>query len=161
MFFTGDMKENTSKEIVLHDMDATAIELLLDYAYTGEIVITPENVQVLLPASGLLQIQDVREACCRFLMRQLHPTNCLGIRSFADTHSCKELHHKSHCFALQNFQQVVGTEEFLLLPLNEVEGLISNGQLNISSEEDVFTAVLNWVKHDLNQRSQYIFKVSK
>lgn len=78
---------------------------------------------------------------------------------FIDIHSCKELHIKSHCFALQNFQQVVATEEFLLLPFNEVEELISNGQLNISSEEDVFTAVLNWVKHDLANRKQYISKV--
>lgn len=40
-----------------------------------------------------------------------------------------------------------------------MEELISNSQLNISSEEDVFTAVLNWVKHDLNTRSQYISKL--
>lgn len=39
--------------------------------------------QVLLPASSLLQINSVRDACCTFLMKQLHPTNCLGIRQFA------------------------------------------------------------------------------
>lgn len=41
------------------------------------------SLQVLLPASSLLQIHSVREACCKFLLRQLHPSNCLGIRSFA------------------------------------------------------------------------------
>jgi kelch-like protein 17 (actinfilin) len=156
----GDMKEHGQTEVAIHDLDPTAIDLLIEYAYTGQIVITPDNVQVLLPASSVLQMQEVREACCKFLLRQLHPTNCLGIRSFADTHCCKELHLKSHVYALQNFQQVVGTEEFLLLPFEEVKELISNGQLNISSEEDVFTAVLNWVKHDLAQRSQYIAPVS-
>ncbi|XP_017775251.1 PREDICTED: kelch-like protein 17 isoform X2 [Nicrophorus vespilloides] len=153
------MREQGCPEVELHEMDAIAIELLVEYAYTGEITITADNVQVLLPASSLLQMQKVREACCRFLMRQLHPTNCLGIRSFADTHSCKELHLKSHCFALQNFQQVVATEEFLLLPFQEVEELISNGQLNIASEENVFAAVLNWVKHDLANRSQYVSRL--
>ncbi|XP_019876075.2 kelch-like protein 17 isoform X3 [Aethina tumida] len=156
---TGDMKEQHEKEIIIHDMDSAAVELLIQYAYTGQITITPDNVQVLLPASSILQMQEVREACCRFLLRQLHPTNCLGIRSFADTHSCKELHLKSHVYALQNFQQVIATEEFLLLPFQEVKDLISNSQLNISSEEDVFTAVLNWVKHDLPDRSQYISKL--
>lgn len=39
---------------------------------------------------------------------------------FIDAHSCKELHTRSHKYALQNFQQVVGTEEFLLLPFSEV-----------------------------------------
>ena len=65
-------------------------------------------------------MSSVREACCKFLMRQLHPTNCLGIRNFADTHSCKELHKRSHKFALENFQEVMNTEEFLLLPFSEV-----------------------------------------
>lgn len=73
-----------------------------------------------------------------------------------DAHSCKELHTRSHRYALQNFQQVVGTEEFLLLPFCEVEDLISNNQLNICSEEKVFTAVLNWIKHDLNERQKFI-----
>lgn len=88
VMFLGDMKEADSNEIILHDTDPTAIDLLLEYAYSGQIVITPDNVQVLLPASSLLQMQDVREACCRFLLRQLHPTNCLGIRSFAGTMIC-------------------------------------------------------------------------
>ncbi|XP_056633615.1 kelch-like protein 17 isoform X1 [Diorhabda sublineata] len=157
--FNVDMKEHLLSEIEIHDLDSTAISLLIEYAYTGQITVTPDNVQVLLPASSLLQMQEVREACCRFLLRQLHPTNCLGIRSFADTHSCKELHLKSHVYALQNFQQVVGTEEFLLLPFEEVNELISNSQLNISSEENVFTAVLNWVKHDLAERSKYISRL--
>ena len=79
-------------------------------------------------------------------MRQLHPTNCLGIRNFADTHSCKELHKRSHKFALENFQEVMNTEEFLLLPFSEVFYFVSL-YLNIEASyfcikkdrKDVFT----------------------
>ena len=98
-------------------------------------------------------MSSVREACCKFLMRQLHPTNCLGIRNFADTHACKELHKRSHKFALENFAEVMNTEEFLLLPFQEVNGrnvtwstkipfkvevLISSSHLNIEKEQLVF-----------------------
>ncbi|XP_055312333.1 kelch-like protein 17 [Sitodiplosis mosellana] len=154
--FNDDMIERNSVNVKLHDVDPTALRQLIDYAYTGEITISEDNVQVLLPASSLLQIHSVREACCKFLLRQLHPSNCLGIRSFADAHSCKELHTRSHKYALQNFQQVVSTEEFLLLPFSEVNDLISNNQLNICSEEKVFVAVLNWLKHDITDRKQHI-----
>lgn len=41
----------------------------------------------------------------------------------ADAHACKELHRRSHRFALQNFQEVTGTEEFLLLPFSEVRAV--------------------------------------
>ncbi|CAH0392150.1 unnamed protein product [Bemisia tabaci] len=159
--FNDDMAEKSAREIVLHDVDPTALRLLVDYSYTGEVQITEDNVQVLLPASNLLQINLVREACCKFLLRQLHPSNCLGIRSFADVHACKELHKRSHRYALQNFQEVVGTEEFLLLPFSQVEELISNSQLNIACEEKVFLAVLSWVKHDPVERLPSIAKLMK
>ena len=42
-------------------------------------------------------------------------------RTFADTHACQELQKRSHKFALQNFQEVMNTEEFLLLPYQQVE----------------------------------------
>jgi BTB/POZ domain len=80
---TDDMLERNKDVVELHEIDAPSLNQLIDFAYTGEIIITEENVQVLLPASSLLQIQSVREACCKFLLRQLHPSNVLGIRSFA------------------------------------------------------------------------------
>lgn len=52
------------------------------------------------------------------------------------------------------------SDRYLIVSV-KVEELVSNSQLNISSEEDVFTAVLNWVKHDLTNRSQYIAKVGQ
>lgn len=56
-------------------------------------------VQVLLPAAGLLQLQEVKKACCEFLITQLHPTNCLGIRAFADLHACTELLNLANTYA--------------------------------------------------------------
>jgi len=159
--FNDDLVEKTKKEVTIHDLDPLALTLLVDFSYTGEIVISEDNVQVLLPASSLLQMSTVREACCKFLMRQLHPTNCLGIRSFADTHACKELHKRSHKFALQNFQEVMSTEEFLLLPFQEVDELISNTLLNVDMEEKVYTSVINWVKHEPSERKKFVARLMK
>lgn len=55
--------------------------------------------QVLLPAASLLQLMDVRQNCCDFLQSQLHPTNCLGIRAFADVHTCTELLQQANAYA--------------------------------------------------------------
>lgn len=40
------MAERSKAEVSLHGIDHVALELLIDYSYTGEIVITEENVQV-------------------------------------------------------------------------------------------------------------------
>lgn len=59
----------------------------------------PPSLQVLLPAASLLQLMDVRQVCCNFLRTQLHPTNCLGIRAFADLHACTQLMSQAQAYA--------------------------------------------------------------
>ena len=71
--------------------DETALETLIEFCYTSYIVVEESNVQTLLPAACLLQLAEIQEVCCEFLKRQLDPSNCLGIRAFADTHACRDL----------------------------------------------------------------------
>lgn len=44
--FSDDLVEKTQKEVTIHDLDPLALTLLVDFSYTGEIVISEENVQV-------------------------------------------------------------------------------------------------------------------
>lgn len=50
----------------------------MDFFYSGEIEISENNVQDLLPVTCVLQVQSVQQACCEFLRRQLSSENCLG-----------------------------------------------------------------------------------
>lgn len=45
--------------------------------------------------------------------------NIISLR-VSETHSCNELRTRSHRYALQNFEEVVKTEEFLFLSFSEV-----------------------------------------
>jgi kelch-like protein 2/3 len=89
--FTENFEERLSKSVTLSEVDPQALEALVKFIYTAEVDISEDNVQALLTAANLLQLSEVRDACCEFLASQLHPTNCLGIRSFADLHGCTEL----------------------------------------------------------------------
>ncbi|KAI1231538.1 hypothetical protein IHE44_0007991 [Lamprotornis superbus] len=176
-----EMSESRQTHVTLHDIDPQALEQLVQYAYTAEIVVGEGNVQTLLPAASLLQLNGVRDACCKFLLSQLDPSNCLGIRGFADTHSCSDLLKSAHKYVLQHFVEVSKTEEFMLLPLKQVRprwqcgvhtnlqcpphptlqvlDLISSDSLNVPSEEEVYRAVLSWVKHDVDSRRQHVPRV--
>ncbi|XP_013907369.1 PREDICTED: kelch-like protein 2 [Thamnophis sirtalis] len=96
--FTGEMSESQAKKVRIKEVDGWTLKMIIEYIYTGEITVTEENVQVLLPAASLLQLQDVKKSCCDFLETQLHPVNCLGIRAFADVHACIELLNKANTF---------------------------------------------------------------
>lgn len=106
--FTGELAESRQTEVVIRDIDERAMELLIDFAYTSQVTVEEGNVQTLLPAACLLQLAEIQEACCEFLKRQLDPSNCLGIRAFADTHSCRELLRIADKFTQHNFQEVSG-----------------------------------------------------
>ena len=82
------------------------MELLIDFCYTSSITIEESNVQTLLPAACLLQLAEIQDVCCEFLKRQLDPSNCLGIRAFADTHACRDLLRIADKFTQHNFQEV-------------------------------------------------------
>ena len=96
---------------------------------------------MLLPAAGLLQLNDVCTACCDFLKSQLHPTNCLGIRSFADMHSCRELMLAAHSYIEQHFAEVVSCDEFLQLNAESIIEFIASDRLTVPSEDKVGIAL--------------------
>ena len=77
--FTG-FEEKNQERVKLVDVDPHALSILVNYVYTSTVDVTEANVQTLLPAANLLQLIDVRDACCEFLAAQLHPTNALGIK---------------------------------------------------------------------------------
>nr|XP_008116334.1 PREDICTED: kelch-like protein 2 isoform X2 [Anolis carolinensis] len=157
--FTGEMSESQSKRVRIKEVDGWTLKMLIEFVYTGEIQVTEENVQVLLPAASLLQLQDVKKSCCDFLETQLHPVNCLGIRAFADMHACIELLNKANTYAEQHFTEVVLTEEFLNMGVEQVCSLISSDKLTITSEEKVFEAVIAWVNHDKDVRQELVARL--
>lgn len=154
--FSAKMKEKNQSTITLRQIAYDIFEQLINYIYTGKIIISPENVQNLLPAASLWELSAVQGWCCEFLIKQLDPANCLGVRSFADTHSCKELFQASDEYIRNNFSKVVQTEEFLLLSSKDVEDLVSESTLNVSGEEDVYNAVFRWIEYDITSRKKFL-----
>lgn len=150
--FTGGLVESFERTVTIQDVDSDAVESLIDFAYTGKLDINTDNVQALMYASSLFQLSNLQQACSDFLQRQLHPSNCLGIRSFADVHSCPDLRKASEKFIYEHFNDVVQNEEFLLLPKDELAILLSSEDLNVECEEDVYNALIFWVRHDLEDR---------
>jgi len=57
----------------------------------------------LLAAANLLQLQEVKEACCDFLQAQLCPENSIGINALADLHSCIQLLKSSELYIQEHF----------------------------------------------------------
>ncbi|XP_078353958.1 kelch-like protein 12 [Oculina patagonica] len=157
--FTGDMEESKKSVVELHGLDSDTMEFILDFVYTESIQVSVENVQALLPAACLLQLTGVQKACCEFLEQQLDPSNCLGIKTFAETHGCEELRKAAEKYILKHFVDLVDSEEFLQLDNEDVVSLIKCDNLTVPSEEAVFEAVISWIKQDEKKRNDLLPKM--
>lgn len=155
--FTCGMKESSQEEIELRDIEPQAMAALIEYFYTGEVMVTVDNVQDLLPAAGILQLKELKQACCSFLSDHMDVTNCLGIKQFADLHSCPNLLKKANRFIIRKFVEIVKNEEFLQLPHLVLKELLENDHLHVESEMQVFSAFMTWVNHDLEARASNAF----
>ncbi|XP_015599549.1 kelch-like protein 5 [Cephus cinctus] len=152
--FTSSLRESGQTEVELMEVDGDALWALVRYCYTGCIELREDSVETLLATACLLQLNPVVKACCQFLIQQLHPSNCLGIRMFADTQGCAHLLSVAHAYTTEHFMEVMRNQEFLLLTANEVAKLLESEDLNVPSEETIFQALITWLEHDPENRSK-------
>uniref|UniRef100_A0A2R8ZPY9 BACK domain-containing protein n=1 Tax=Pan paniscus TaxID=9597 RepID=A0A2R8ZPY9_PANPA len=117
--------------------------LLIEWCWPPVVLIFMPCLQVLLPAAGLLQLQDVKKTC-------FNP-KC--------TNLFRELDFLFNSQTEQHFADVVLSEEFLNLGIEQVCSLISSDKLTISSEEKVFEAVIAWVNHDKDVRQEFMARL--
>ena len=76
---------------------------ILDYIYTAEIILTPDNVQDILQAADLLLLEDLKTMCCDILQECISPYNCIGIQDFTARLSCPWINLKVTQFLDDNF----------------------------------------------------------
>ncbi|XP_012281434.1 kelch-like protein 18 [Orussus abietinus] len=154
--FLNNMVESKQKDITLQGFDATALETLINFAYSGRITITVSNVQSIMVGASFLQLHGVRDACAGFLKRQFHPQNALGIRHFADTLSCSPLVEEADKYIQQYFHDVSRSEEFVNLSFMDLNELVTRDELHVISEEHVFEAIMRWVRHEKEGRRKHL-----
>ncbi|XP_040121057.1 kelch-like protein 4 isoform X1 [Oryx dammah] len=152
--FTNDVLEAKQKEVKMEGIDPDALNSLVQYAYTGVLQLKEDTIESLLATACLLQLTQVIEVCSNFLIKHLHPSNCLGIRSFGDAQGCTNLLNVAHRYTMEHFTKVIQNQEFLLLPANEISKLLCSDDINVPDEETIFHALMLWVGHDVQARQQ-------
>lgn len=155
MFLSG-MAESNKDTISLQNIDPEAFEAILNLMYDGRILISVGTVQSILCAASIFQIDHLKQACSEFMIKQLSPYNCLGIKAFAEVHGCYELMELAHRHSLSRFTEVSASEEFLSLNLEQIMDLLSRDNLRVENEEEVFDAAVGWINYNLTERAQYM-----
>ena len=148
----SDMKERDEGIIRLEEISESIVEDLLEFIYTGRVVINEENANDLVIAADYLLIVCLKTISARFLEQQMTIANCISTFYFAEKYQCEELVTNSRKFVLDHFASVTEMDEFLNLEAEEVERWIASDEICIGAEEDVFKVIQNWVEQNKDER---------
>ena len=153
--FTNDMREKAMLEIKLDELPASVMDCLLDYMYTGKVTVTEMNAQPLVAAADYLIIQSLKDLGSDFLNTLLCPTKCFPLRDFAEKYNCESLKCSATSFIVKNFAEACETEAFKNIEYRVCAEIIARDDLSVSREEEVFEAMMTWVRHDVENRRQH------
>ncbi|ELU05505.1 hypothetical protein CAPTEDRAFT_36834, partial [Capitella teleta] len=159
--FNTELSEKNQSEIVLQEMEASTLELILEYVYTGQVSLCEESVQHLLSAANLFQLLALRNGCAAYMIKHVSVSNCIGVYFFARAHNCDQLASKAKELINSQFELLCREPEFLSLPSDKLVEIIQDDQLNVSKEETVYEACLSWLNSDLEERKPHLHTVMR
>ena len=150
--FTSTFKENENNFVELKEVKCAALSEALQFMYTGAAKADSSNAQDLVMAADYLILPSLKLKASEFLQETISASNCLALESFAAQFNCESLKKAAVAYKVKNFVAVVKSDDFKSLDFDKVKDLISRDDIIVSKEEEVYDAVIMWVKHDLSSR---------
>lgn len=134
---------------------------ILNFIYIGEICVDEKKVRQLILASDVLYMTSLKELSCRFYEKKLCPANCLSIAALANEFNCESLQKAADKFILQNFLEVSKYDDFKNLTCSHVVKIVSSDDIVVDREEQIFSAVMDWIHYGIETRRIYLVTLFK
>lgn len=74
---------------------------------------------------------------------------------------CLLLYVSAHFCWVHRFSTLCNQQEFLALPADKLVEIIRDDDLNVTTEETVYEALMEWVKYDMPARLTHVAQVMK
>ena len=152
------MKESKEGVVRLEMFSEAVMALTLEFIYTGGAQIsTLEIAEGLIVLADYLFLPKLKTLAkgVAVSLQTLNMSNCISSYNFAEIYRCEELFSNARRFILSNFTSVAKTEEFMNMSSKRIEMWISNDDINVSAEEDVFKIILTWINRDKSERKKH------
>ncbi|XP_075743924.1 kelch-like protein 17 [Rhipicephalus microplus] len=132
-------------DVLLQDVSASAMDALLGYCYSNKLCLNENNVTEILATADMLLMDEARNQCLHYLLRNLRIENCLGIASLVQWYHCPNFSKAVLSYVREHFDQVWRTsDEFPVVTESLLVELLSSNELNVHDEVDLLHAIVRW-----------------
>lgn len=108
------------------------LEAIVDYAYTGEVDITEDNVQDLLVASNFLQVLFITQKCDEYISEHLTSENVVCLLSFSIQQNLPKLFSSICHYVSENFLSFTLRDNVLMgIPFEDLIYLLKSEKLTV------------------------------
>ncbi|XP_049315448.1 kelch-like protein 1 [Bactrocera dorsalis] len=151
-FFNGN--QGTNPVIEINDIDSDIFEHLITFCYTGQALITVNNVTAMLNAAIILQLDDAITSSVDYLMIHIDEITLQGAYALERETQCEVLRQKIIEYEIQNFMEISRGDEFLNFDVEELQRILESDNLHITREEDAYDAIKRWFNYDVPARQE-------
>ena len=150
--FQVEMKEKYENSLTIHNISTKSMQTIIDFMYTGKIVIDNGNVMDLLSAADYLLMDEVKKYCFAFLASVLNIENCFEVLSKAQLYKNYSLECNVYAYISDNFANLIEANILNDLPVKDVISCLKSINRKKISELLVYQTIINWTKHDESSR---------
>lgn len=154
-----DMVETREECTDLKGMTVKGIEPLIEYAYTGKLELTLDNIADVISGSTFLQISTAIDLCVNFLKENMTFENADELLKIGDMFNVPALREYYRAYLLKHFLKFVDSDTFLNIDADSLADYLSDDALNTTSESMLFHHCLRWYDHDSRKRENDAYKV--
>ena len=152
--FKSKMREQYEPDILLTGVDGKSAVMLIDYMYGGEITIDSDSVVSILAGADYFQMDKVKTFCFEYLMDRITSDTWYDALTAAKLYRSDQLQEQVNLFITNHFNEIIESTDFNALSKIALTSFISNlnrNQVNISL---IYQAIINWIKHNEEERKK-------
>lgn len=154
--FFGGGRESSRKHIEIKGVSLDHFRSLMEFVQSFKLHLDRKNVLGILETANFLQLEKARLLCCKFLERELHLSNCLGMMAYAWQLGCLELYAAAREVVLTHLPAVASEEDFMHLSKETVADLLASDDLFVPREDLAFEVTLQWATFDPSREDDFL-----
>ncbi|XP_077968553.1 uncharacterized protein LOC144422700 [Styela clava] len=154
--FSSNLKEVHDGHVNMKDVDQDGIAQCVKFMYKGKADLKIENIQHILHASNLLQMEELTNLCFQFLEINISPINCLSVINLAQMYDRHDIKQQAEQVVIDNFESVISSEMFPFITKSDLLHYIST-----QTYETLWKAVVTWAKGKDNIDVSELFKIEQ
>ncbi|XP_013060865.2 uncharacterized protein LOC106050447 [Biomphalaria glabrata] len=141
----SNMKEKLEMKVDLQNIGLEIFQLILRMLYTGNDLLTKDNVLEVWAAVHQLQIDFLIQQCEDLILENLSLETLETYKTQADFLQSKKVSKGVFKYMLEHFMTIRATQAFLRLNFEELLKLIESDSLVVTSEDLVLQSVFEWI----------------